>query len=433
MATALLLAGTFGASAAVYDTFFGPLHPRSAELALPVDSVRWAWSGGVTARSAQVVAGLEGPAGEVRLVVRPEDGGPTVGSPAVTPSAEGVARLTVDGLTPGTDYRWTVEVDGDPDGARGTGRFSTPPEGPASFTLALASCARTGSSGAVFDAIRDVDPLLFVHMGDLHYANIDRANVSLFGDRYADVLTAPAQAALYRTVPVAYVWDDHDYGPENSDASSPTRDAAREAYRTYVPHAPLAEGDVGAIHSAFTVGRVRVVLTDTRSDRTDDTMLGDRQLAWLQEELVTASRDHALVVWVNPTPWIAPAGPGRDDWGGYADERRQIADTIASAGVANLVMVSGDAHMVAIDDGTNTDYSTTGGAGFPLLHAAALDSPGDVKGGPYSEGTFPGAGQFGTVTVTDDGGDTVEVELAGRNWEGHVLASIRTTLPAARG
>jgi hypothetical protein len=430
MVTALLLAGILGASAEVHDRFFGPVHPRSPLLALPVDDVRWAWSGGVTGRSAQVVAELDGPAGRVGLVVEPEDGGPAVRSATVAPSDEHVVRLAVDGLTPGTGYRWTVEVDGDPDTSRGSGRFTTAPEGPASFTLAVASCARTGSSGAVFDAIRAMDPLLFLHTGDLHYGNVGTDDPAEFRDRYGDQLTAPAQAALYRAVPVAYVWGDHDYGTNDADASSPSRPAALAAYRTYVPHHPLAEGD-GAIYSAFTVGRVRVVVTDTRSERTDATMLGARQLAWLQEELVTASREHAVVLWVNPDPWVAPAEPGRDDWGGYADERRKIADTIAEAGIENLVMVSGDAHMVAIDDGTNTDYSRTGGGGFPLLHAAALDSPGDVKGGPYSEGAFPGAGQFGTVTVTDDGGDTVRVELAGRTWDGRELVSLTTTLPAS--
>ncbi|MGY2003696.1 alkaline phosphatase D family protein [Blastococcus sp. SYSU DS1024] len=428
--TAVLLAGTFGGATAANDYFFGPLHPRSATVVLPVDSVEWAWSGAVTGRSAQVVAELSSGGGTARLAVVPAAGGDRVRSAPAKPSAEGVVRLEVGGLEPGTPYRWTVEVDGDPDDSRGRGRLTTAPEGPASFTLAVASCARTGSSGAVFDAIRAVDPLLFLHTGDLHYANIERDDPALFGDRYEDVLTAPAQAALYRDVPIDYVWDDHDFGPESSDASSPARSAAREAYRTYVPHHELAEGPGGAIYHAFTLGRVRVVVSDTRSERTDTTMLGARQLAWLEQELVTASRSHALVLWVNPTPWIAPDQPGRDDWGGYADERRHIADTLAAAGVDDLVMLSGDAHMVAIDDGSHTDYSTSGGAGFPLLQAAALDSPGHVKGGPYSEGTFPGAGQFGTVTVTDDGGATVHVGLAGRTHTGEVLASLTVTLPA---
>ena len=222
---------------------------------------------------------------------------------------------------------------------------------------------------------------------------------------------------------------DHDFGGNDTDSTSPSRFAAREAYRRYVPHHELIEGDGGAVYHAFTVGRVRVVMTDTRSERTATSMLGDRQLGWLEEELVTAGRDHALVIWANPDPWVAPDEPGRDDWGVFTAERRGIADVIAGAGIDNLVMVSADAHMLAIDDGTNTDYSSTGGAGFPLLHAAALDRPGSFKGGPYSEGAFPGPGQFGTVTVTDDGGDTVDVALAGRNWRGEVVVSLRTTLP----
>lgn len=51
-----------------------------------------------------------------------------------------------------------------------------------------------------------------------------------------------------------------------------------------------------------------------------------------------------------------------------------------------------------------------------------------MKGGPYSEGAFPGAGQFGSVEVSDDGGPTVGVELTGRTWDGEVLVSWSTTV-----
>jgi hypothetical protein len=150
-------------------------------------------------------------------------------------------------------------------------------------------------------------------------------------------------------------------------------------------------------------------------------MLGEEQLHWLLGELATAG-EYGLVVWVNPDPWIAPDEPGRDDWGGYAAERRTIGDALVAAGVDNLVMVSGDAHMVALDDGTNSDYSTSGGGGFPVLHAGALDRPGNVKGGPYSDGAYPGGGQFGLIRITDDG-RRLDVELAGLDWTGGVLVS----------
>ncbi len=108
-----------------------------------------------------------------------------------------------------------------------------------------------------------------------------------------------------------------------------------------------------------------------------------------------------------------------------------MADVVASYGLADrLVMLSGDAHMVALDDGTNSDYSSTGGAGFPVLHGAALDRPGGVKGGPYSDGTFPGAGQFGLIDVADNGGDTIEVTLSGHTWDKRTLVERSFTLRA---
>jgi hypothetical protein len=67
-----------------------------------------------------------------------------------------------------------------------------------------------------------------------------------------------------------------------------------------------------------------------------------------------------------------------------------------------------------------TASENSGDAGFPVLHAAALDRPGNVKGGPYSDGAIAGAGQFGLVHVDDDG-QRVAVRLEGRDWTGQVL------------
>ena len=127
-----------------------------------------------------------------------------------------------------------------------------------------------------------------------------------------------------------------------------------------------------------------------------------------------------MTVLVTQVPWIAAAAPGADHWGGYAQERAVIANFIADNEIDNLMMLSGDAHMIAIDDGTNTDYSTSGNASFPLLQAAALDRPGSTKGGPYSEGVFPGGGQFGLIEVTDTG-DSLQVRLRGMNGKADTL------------
>jgi phosphodiesterase/alkaline phosphatase D-like protein len=345
-----------------------------------------------------------------------------------------VVRFDVASLAPGTRYRFVVEVDGTRDRGRGLGTFLTPQVGAQSFTVTAGSCARTGSNGAVFDAIRAEQPLLHLALGDMHYENIESTDPARWIDAWGRALTTPAQSALARSVPMAYVWDDHDYGPNDAGATAVGRSAAREAYRRAAPHYDLAAGD-HPINQAFSIGRVRFVLTDARSERTGSTVLGEAQLAWLFDELASASRSHAVVVWMNSNPWIGEADPTADGWAGVPGERERIGSFLEDEGIQNLVMVSGDAHMEAIDDGTNSGYAPGGGGGFPVLHAAPLDRPGNIKGGPYSHGAIAGAGQYGVIDVLDDGGDEVRVTLSGKSWDGRVLLTheVRVRVPATVG
>ena len=130
-------------------------------------------------------------------------------------------------------------------------------------------------------------------------------------------------------------------------------------------------------------------------------------------------------MWVNSIPWIGDAEASEDSWAGYAAERESIGQFIHQHDITNLVMVAGDAHMVAIDDGTNSGYG--GHAGFPILHAAALDRPGSTKGGPYSHGMFPGGGQFGILNVIDNGGDRIDVTLVGLDYTGAQLVQLKVS------
>lgn len=422
---AALVASTVGfvVGTTIYDSLWGPTHPSSQVAALPDSPVEWVWSGAVTTSGAEVRAHPRRDYESVRLAVSTD---PKLADPRwVEPTDESgrVVGFRIIDFDPDTRYHYAVEIDGRLDEVR-AGTFATFPDGAASYTVAVGACARVGSNGAVFDTIRELDPLLYLNIGDLHYGDNGVNDLARYREVMDLTLTRPAQAALYRDTPIAYVWDDHDYGANDADGNSPSRQAAMESYREYVPSYELGGVD-SAVYQAFTIGRVRFILTDARSARNLDagedpgpkSMLGAEQKAWFKSEVVAASQNHELVVWVNPVPWVAEPRAGADHWAGFPEERRELADHIADNDIDNLLMVSGDAHMVAMDDGTNTDYSTNGHPGFPLLHSAALDRPGSVKGGPYSEGAVGGGGQFATIEITDDG-DTITVRLAGIKWDG---------------
>ena len=182
------------------------------------------------------------------------------------------------------------------------------------------------------------------------------------------------------------------------------------------------------IHQAFSVGRVRFLITDTRSARSprtvpaaERTMLGRDQLAWLLAELQKAS-DAPLVIWINTVPWITKRNEATiEGWAPYAVERRIIADAIKRHGLTRrLLMLSGDAHMLAIDDGTNSEYATgaaSGDRGFVVAHAGPMDRYPRIKGGRYSHGQIAQNGQFGVLDVVDDG-RSVQVTIQGHRGGG---------------
>ncbi|MGV2386702.1 MAG UNVERIFIED_CONTAM: DUF5047 domain-containing protein, partial [Thermobifida fusca] len=198
----------------------------------------------------------------------------------------------------------------------------------------------------------------------------------------------------------SYVWDDHDYGPNNSDGTHPDKANAAQAYRERVPHPPLATTD--AIYHAFQVGRIQFVAFDTRYHRSPNSdpdtpskvMLGSAQRAWLQSVL-EASTASALVMLMS-SQWL---GDSTDSWAAFTHERAAIVEILASTGWAHrAVMVSADAHGIGlISSGANPH------GGWPILHCAAIDATPTGGGPQYDLGYQAGRGQYGTLTVSDHG------------------------------
>ena len=406
------------------------------------------WSGNMTPTSASVVVRLTAPAQKVRLQVSVNAAlTPAVFSSAGTTQATAGNTLTlsVQSLQPDTDYYYGVEVAGVlRTEANSRGRFHTFPLGRGSFRIAFASCSDyTAPDQRAFDAILAEHPLLFIHTGDLHYHDTNTTNLDDYRANYDAVLNQPNESALYRNVPIAYMWDDHDYCGNDSDGTAIGRDTARAAYNERVPNYPLAANVGGAIAQSFTIGRVRVIMTDLRSaadpaskkDNAAKTHLGTAQKNWFKQELINA-RDAGfpLVLWVCTNPWIGKLDPTQDidNWTGYQTERTEIANFIRDNRITNVVLLSGDMHALAFDDGTNSDYATGGGAPLTVLQAASLTQAGSIKGGPYSGAPIPGGAQYGILEVYDTGGSSIACRFLGmRVGEGAKLSYIFSTGNAA--
>lgn len=347
------------------------------------------------------------------------------------------------GLQPATPYRYVLELNGVVQDDR-PGRFATYPlRGThTSFRFACASCS--GNRKLLFDPFlspevytmlaAEPDLTFFFHLGDLLY-DIEDTVIGKRLEKYHWMFARKEVGSLFRSLPFDYTWDDHDFLGNNSvggSASAAAKRSALDAYDVFWPHHPLASGSDG-LYRRFEVGDVLFLALDTRFNRSPNatgmsgkTMLGQNQKDWFKRQLEDASA-YDLVVVANSVPWIADPKADDDHWGGYATERQEIASFIKQKNIRNLCMISGDAHMLAADDGRNSGYATGGGGGFPVFHASALESKKSSKGGPYSVETFPGRRQYGIVEIDyGAGGVSPTVRFRGRRGEegGSTLADV---------
>jgi prolyl oligopeptidase len=458
---------------------------------------RGPWAGALTPASAVVKARLAREGLTARLALSEN---PLLTKPRFTPAVRTssndyyMASFELAGLKPDTQYYYAYEVNGKLERAR-RGQFRTYPVGPASFSFAYASCAETASTRDVFDTIRANKPLFYMNCGDFHYLNLTNSDVQKFRAAYDLVLSSPQQSDLYRSTAFFYMWDDHDFGGNNSNRKSTSQRAVKQAYNEYVPHYQLAE-PVGEapIYQTFSIGRVKFIVTDLRSDRDDPrkddtaekTLMGPQQKEWFKQELLSANGKYPLIFWVSSVPWLGVRGsnyysiptnyygfvhhtnfpatnrisrsnrdrdgaegtasntrtnrnrrtPGGDEdhWSAFATERREICDFVVNNHIKGLAILHGDAHMLGADDGSHSDFSTHGGFRAPVMAAAPLDQNPSIKGGPYSQGVYKfhrSESGFGFVSVNDRGQE-IEVRYSGRNNKNEELISLHFAVPVGK-
>lgn len=387
------------------------------------------WVGGFAHDSARVRGKVTGTNPTLKVFTAEALTGPVISVGPVAADAQGIATFTVTGLAPGRRYWCVIETSGALD-TTVKGRFRTaagPPGTPVSYTMAAWTCAGLNarfpghvsyvSNHPVLDIITDeIDPDFLAQGGDLHYGNINTGSITPYRTAYDAVLhtgNTPRLSRSLRQISTVYQWDDHDYGPNDSDMTSPGRTYAAAAYRERVPHHPLVDATGGIYHS-FTVGRVLHIVSDTRYDRSPDgavdgpakTLLGAAQLAWMEDLLATS--DAQFLVWHMPSQWM---GTSDDSWAVYTSERAKVVAMLqAPRGredrdwTKRMIQVSGDVHSLVMDDGTGNKWG-----GFPVLVAASVDSSaGDPQTTIYRlDGKYlassPGRNRFGTVKIADDG------------------------------
>ncbi|MBM4108003.1 MAG: alkaline phosphatase family protein [Phycisphaerae bacterium] len=223
---------------------------------------------------------------------------------------------------------------------------------PATARLALGSCANDllFPDMPIFAQVRRHAPDALFLIGDTPY--IDSTDPAVQESRYAQFFSRSTLAELLKTTPMYGVWDDHDFGLDNTDGNLAGKEHSRRAFVKWHPGNPsFGEHDRG-VYTKVRVGPVEVFLLDARwfagtepsfADPARPTLIGRQQWDWLRRELSASTATFKLLV--TGMIWNDSARPLKPDfWGAYRHEREAIMRFIGERGVTGVVLVAGDIH-----------------------------------------------------------------------------------------
>jgi len=279
------------------------------------------------------------------------------------------ATLTATGLQPGTRYHYRILVNDEVMPAEHAQVFvsqSLRHEGLSDFSFALGSCVkvnaapfdapgyRTGGDYQIFDAIAEQQPDFMLWLGDnVYYLPADTSSASGMYGRYSQVRQLPELQRLLSATHHYAIWDDHDYGPNNSDRSFGLRDVGAQVFHSFWANPVRDAAGSGGISSSFEWQDAAFFLLDNRSHRRANLrvtgqrqLLGEQQLDWLISALSNSLATFKFIVIGGQ---VLNSGEVFENYINVAPgERRELLDRVAAERIPGVILLSGDRHHSAL-------------------------------------------------------------------------------------
>jgi alkaline phosphatase D len=277
-----------------------------------------------------------------------------VKGPSLAEGSGYATNLWVGGLKAASRYYYCVMLDDKRAMSRPYPSFQTAPADgqPARVRFAFTSCVgfREADSAAGWGdmATRTNIDMVFL-LGDNHYANTsDALRQRSF---YHEQRNSAGYRDLTSRIPTYGIWDDHDYGPDNSDATLKDKEISLKTFTEHWANPSYGEADNPGVYFKFTRGNIDFWMLDVRYHRSPNkatnlahkTMLGDRQLAWLKQGLLASKAPVKVIASGSEFQSFGTV----DSWKSFADERDDLFGFIETQRIPGVVFISGDRHFTA--------------------------------------------------------------------------------------
>jgi alkaline phosphatase D len=355
--------------------------------------------------------------------------------------------IPLSGLVPGQNYQYRVLLDGQPLPAEHAQMFRTPTEWvpgrqAPDFEILIGSCYYINDDWMTLLGIRYGGPLnifttmlahpadLMLWLGDNVYLSpMDTSSAWRMNARYHKHRTHPLLQPLLARMPQYAIWDDHDFGPNNSTRHFYLRESSLELFKNYWANPRYGLLTAPGTWSSFSWNDADFFLTDGRYYRdglhvpaTERRMLGAEQMAWLKQALLGSRAPFKLVAVGSQVfnPFIS------ESFRQFPLEYNELLTFIRERKIEGVIFLSGDRHHTDLHkiqpSGSYPLYDYTNS---PLSSAPTrIMSPAEVKDPNRVEGSLFRERNYGRLHFSGPPGQRV-LTLETRSASGQLLWTYR--------
>lgn len=206
------------------------------------------------------------------------------------------------------------------------------------------------------------------------------------------------------------IWDDHDYGPNDSDSSWRLKDSALAVFKSFWPNTYPDQKQFPGNYFNFRYYDAEFFMLDDRYYRAPegDTLapfLGETQLIWLKNKLLLSD---AAFKFIAIGTQVLNENAFGETYLHYAHERSELLNFIAANNIKGVVFLTGDKHYTEICRRDWKGYPVYDITCSPLTSPVlprwlfgALNNPTRIPGSDYSHRNF------GEIAITGAVGQRV--------------------------
>lgn len=238
----------------------------------------------------------------------------------------------------------------------------------------------------------------------------------------------PYLKAFLESCPQYAIWDDHDFGANNSDTYNPFKYITLDLFKKFWPNPSFGLDTVLGVFTNFRHEDAEFFMLDARfyCNKDSSELLGKQQMAWLQEKLLNSDANFKFIV--SGTQMLA-INPNGEDFGDYPKEKTALLNFIKQENISGVIFMSGDRHYAELNKVDRPDT-------YPLyefttspLTSFKHPSPTKAKDNLYRvDSTLVAEQNFGKIIITDENGDrSCLMQIFDKKnqlkWEKKVMAS----------